>query len=142
MPKLLPSTLIATTLLLTLAQYPLNTWAGTCTQPNCPPRPLQFTPGQRVKILVINTTSSLVQLQKVYGTDPIPLRPGQELVLNQGDGTQPNISLIFWDTTGLPLQTNLSKPDDTTLRIELRPGGRPPGDRSIYILNDGHIKVY
>ncbi|MEB3179099.1 MAG: hypothetical protein VKL59_08745 [Nostocaceae cyanobacterium] len=142
MPKLLPTTLIATSLLLGLAQYPSNTWAGTCTQPNCPPRSLQFTPGQRVRLLVVNTTSSLVQLQKVYGTDPIPLRPGQELVLNQGDGTQPNISLIFWDATGLPLQTNLSKPDDTTLRIELRPGGRPPGDRSIYILNDGHIKVY
>jgi hypothetical protein len=142
MSKLLPFTLITTALLLTLAEHPRTVYAGTCTQPNCPPRPLQFTPGQRIRLQVVNATSSLVQLQKIYGTDPIPLRPGQELVLNQGDGTEPNISLIFWDATGLPIQTRLSKPDDRTLRIELRPGGRPQGDRSLYILNDGHIKVY
>ena len=142
MSKLFPAALIAATLILQTAEYPSITLAGTCTQPKCPPRPIQFTPGQRIGVEVVNSTSSLIQLQKVYGTDPIPLRPGQELQIAQGDGTQPNISLIFWDATGLPLQARLSKPNAATLRVEIRPGGRPPGDRSVYILNDGRVAIF
>jgi hypothetical protein len=128
-------------LLLGSTKYVSSAVAGTCAS-KCGPPSLQFTPGQRIQVHVINLTMSLVQLQKVYGTDPVPLSPGQEFVLNQGDGTTPNISLVFWDAIGLPLKTSIAKPDAQTLRIEIYPGGRPPGDRSVYVLSDGHVTVF
>lgn len=124
MSKLLPAVLVAAALVVTAAEHPSTTLAGTCAS-KCGPPPIQFTPGKPITVVVANLTSSLIQLQKVYGTDPIPVSPGQELQLAQKDGTEPNISVIFWDATGLPLKSRLSKPNATTLRVELRPGGRP-----------------
>lgn len=115
--------------------------AGTCAS-DCGPKPLQFIPGQQIKLQVINRTASIIEIQKVYGTDPVALRPGQEITIDQWGGTAPNISLLFWDVTGLPLKVLTQKPDGETLRLELRPGGRPPGDRSVYVLNDGRVAVY
>lgn len=141
MSKLLPFALAAVTVLITSTNQPSATLAGTCAS-KCGPRPIQFTPGQSVRLEVVNRTMGLVKLEKVQGTDPIPLRPGQELQFVQGDEIQPNISLVFWDEMGLALQANISKPDFATLRVELRPGRRNPGDRSLHMLSDGHVKVY
>ncbi|MDZ8052263.1 MAG: hypothetical protein RMX68_030045 [Aulosira sp. ZfuVER01] len=141
MSKLLPAFLAAVTLLITSTNHPSATLAGTCAS-KCGPRPIQFTPGQSVRLEVVNRTREIVKLEKIQGTDPIPLRPGQELQFVQGDETQPKISLVFWDEMGLPLQAIISKPDFGTLRVELRPGRRNPGDRSLYMMSDGHVNVY
>ncbi|OUL19812.1 hypothetical protein [Nostoc sp. 106C] len=141
MSKLLPVVLAAVTILITSTNHPSVTLAGTCAS-KCGPRPIQFTPGQSIRLEVINRTLGLVKLEKIQGTDPIPLRPGQELQFVQGDETQPNISLVFWDEMGLPLQAIISKPNFGTLHVELRPGKRNPGDRSLHMLTDGHVNVY
>jgi hypothetical protein len=90
----------------------------------------------------VNRTSSLVQVEKIFGTDAIPLRPGQEIQFERGGSTDPNVSIVFWDATALPLKAHLSKRGAQTLRIELRLGGRPPGDRSLYIRDNGRVLVY
>ncbi|MCL1475157.1 hypothetical protein [Argonema antarcticum] len=141
MSKLLPATLVAISLLLNCTQSLHPAIAGTCAS-KCPPPPLGFVPGQLVNVEVVNRTASIVLLEKVQGTDAFPLRPGQEVRFQRWTGTEPNMSVVFWDATALPLLTRVSKPNDDTLRIELRPGGRPPGDRTIYILNDGRVTVF
>ncbi|WP_414564211.1 MULTISPECIES: hypothetical protein [unclassified Anabaena] len=140
MSKLILATLFTTALLLTSANHPSVTLAGTCAA-QCGPRPMQFTPGQRVRVQVVNRTPRVIQLQKLAATDPIALQPGQELTLEHGHGTTPNLSLIFWDDTGLSVQANVSKPNFGTLQVEFRPTWSFPGDRSIYILNDGRVDV-
>lgn len=115
--------------------------AGTCAS-KCPPPPLEFIPGQLVNIQVVNRTASLVLLEKVAGTSAIPIRPGQEVRFPRWTGTEPNMSVVFWDATSLLLEARVSKPDADTLRIELRSRGTPPGDRSVYILNDGRVAVF
>ncbi|MBD2383881.1 hypothetical protein [Cylindrospermum sp. FACHB-282] len=140
MSKLISATLIATALLLTSTNDSNLTLAGTCAS-QCGPRPLQFTPGQYIRLEVVNRTSNLVKLEKSPGTQPINLEPGQELQLAQGDSLQPNLSVIFWNDKGWPLKAIVSKPNFGTLRVEIRPGRSNPGDRSIYILNDGRVNV-
>ena len=141
MYKILLALFVATGFVLGDANRIHPSVAGTCAQ-KCPPAPIQFVPGQRITYEVVNLTSSLVQMQKVVGTDPIPLNPGQVVSFTRGGGTDPNLSLLLWDATGLPLGMRLSKPNPRTLRIEVRPGGRPPGDRTIYLRDDGRIAVY
>lgn len=142
MSKLLPAVLIITALLLSSAERPQRAIAGTCAGASCPPPPLGFIPGQRIDVEVVNQTASIVLFQRVSGTDTVPLRPGQELRFERWTGTTPNLSMVFWDPTALPLIARVSKPNPDTLRIELRPGGRPPGDRALYIFNDGRVSVY
>jgi hypothetical protein len=139
--KILPLTLAAITILLTATNHQSPTLAGTCAS-QCGLRRIHFTPGQSVRLEVLNRTLGLVKLEKIQGTDPIPLRPGQELQFMQGDETQPNVSVVFWDEMGLPLEAIISKPNFATLRVELRPARRYPGDRSLHMLTDGHVKVY
>ena len=131
----------ATAILLGPATVPKPVLAGTCAS-KCGPKALQFRPGDRVAVEIINLTSNLIQFQKVYGTDPVSLSPGQSLRVRQGDGTAPNISVMFWDANGLPLKAVLSKPSETLLRIQLRPGYEPPGDSSVYIRNDGRVQTF
>ncbi len=109
---------------------------------SCGSRQIQFTPGQRIQISVVNRTSSLVQVEQIYGTSPIALLPSQEVAVDPNFGTRPNASLVFWDETDLPLRVSLFRPAANQLRIELLPGGRPPGDRSVYIENDGKVKIF
>ncbi len=90
----------------------------------------------------MNRTSSLVQVEQVYGTNPIALLPSQEVEVDPNFGTRPNASLIIWDETHLPLRAVLFRPETNTLRVEILPGGRPPGDRSVYIENDGKVRIF
>ncbi|BAZ29864.1 hypothetical protein NIES4074_23110 [Cylindrospermum sp. NIES-4074] len=140
MSKLISATLIATTVLLTSANNLDMTLAETCAS-RCGPRPIQFTPGQYIRLEVVNRTYNVLKLEKAPGTPPIPLEPGQELQVDQGDSLQPNLSVIFWNDKGWPLKAIISKPNFGTLRVEIRPGRTNPGDRSIYILNDGRVNV-
>ncbi|MBW4643761.1 MAG: hypothetical protein KME23_12360 [Goleter apudmare HA4340-LM2] len=139
MLKILPTAFVAASILVASANYPNATLAGTCAS-RCGVRPVQFTPGQSIKINVINTTSSLVKLEQLQSTTAIPLQPGKEFQLNNDQ--QSNISLVFWDETGLPLQAIYSQPNSRTLRVELRRGRVNPGDRSLDILGDGRVKVF
>lgn len=141
--RLFPIALVATGLILGQSPRIEPALAGTCTaQFSCGAQPIRFIPGRRVTVQVVNQTSSLVLLERVQGTSAIPLRPGQNVQFERWGGTEPNISIVFWDQTALPLKVNVAQPNIKTLRIVLRPGGRPPGDRSVYILNDGRVKVY
>ncbi|MEH1890937.1 MAG: hypothetical protein V7K92_16300 [Nostoc sp.] len=84
----------------------------------------------------------MIKIQKPSGTDAISLSLGQKLNLEQIEGTKPNTSLIFWSEKDLSLQAIVSKPNFGTLRLELPPTLRSPGDRSLYIMDDGRIKVF
>ncbi|MBH8553365.1 hypothetical protein I8751_13470 [Nostocaceae cyanobacterium CENA357] len=139
--KILPVTLAAATVLLLSTNSSNVTLAGTCAS-KCGARPIQFTPGQRIQVQVVNSTPRLIKLQKPSATDPILLSPGKTLQMEQIEGTEPNTSLIFWDETGLSVQAIVSKPNFGTLRVELRPTWRSPGDRSLYIMDDGRINVF
>ena len=140
MSKFVSATLIVTGLILGATQNPNVILAGTCAS-QCGSQPIQFTLGQRIRIEVVNSTSSLVKLEKLYGTDPIPLQPGQKLQLDLLDATIPNVSLVFWDEVGSPLRAIVSKPNFGTLRLELRPQWHSPGDRSLYLRDDGRVNV-
>ncbi|QMS91232.1 hypothetical protein HUN01_27915 [Nostoc edaphicum CCNP1411] len=133
--------LVAATIVVASINNPNNTLAGTCAS-KCGSRPIQFTPGKHIRVEVVNSTPNLIKIQKPSGTGAISLSPGQKLNLEQIEGTEPNTSLIFWSETGLSLQAIVSKPNFGTLRLELRPTWRSPGDRSLYIMDDGKINVF
>jgi hypothetical protein len=121
----------------------LRARAGTCVAAtSCGRQPIQFIPGQRITVEIVNLTESVVQLQKVSGTDPVAISPGQVQSFVRGGRTDPNFSLVLWDAIGLPLKLDIRKSAARTLRIEVRPGGRPPGDRSVYLNDDGRVAVF
>ncbi|MCX7592646.1 MAG: hypothetical protein N2235_02580 [Fischerella sp.] len=138
--KFICATLIAAALIMPINKDSNFVLAGTCAS-KCGPRPIQFSPGQRLRLKVLNKTPNLLSLQKPSTTNAITLRPGQELQLDQGDGTEPNVSLLFWNEAGLPLKATISKPNFATLQVEIRPTWYAPGDRAIYILDDGRVEV-
>lgn len=139
--KKLSFALIAATILVASIDHPSTTLAGTCAS-KCGAKPLQFTPGQRIRLEVINNTPNLIEIEKSQGATPIRLQPKQKLLFPQQEASQPNLSLVFWDQTGAPIQAVVSKANFGTLRVEFRPTWRYPGDRSLYILGDGRINVF
>lgn len=114
--------------------------AQTCVV-NCGSRQVQFTPGQAIRLQMVNRTASLVQVQQVPLTDTIPLLPGSEVEVNSNFGTEPNLSVLFWDETSLAVRAVLSRPEPDILRVELLPANAP-GDRSLYIENDGKVRIF
>jgi len=139
--KPLSFALVTASILVASINNPSHTLAGTCAS-KCGSHPIEFKPGQHIRVEVINSTPNLIKIQKPSGTDAISLSPGQKLNLEQIEGTEPNTSLIFWSETGLSLQAIVSKPNFGTLRLELRPTLRSSGDRSLYIMDDGRINVF
>ncbi len=141
MTKVLPAAVLAAlTVGIAPLLVPLSTPAQTCAS-RCGTRPIQFVPGQPVQLEMINRTSSRVQVEQVYRTDPVPLLPGQALQVDPNFGTEPNTSVVFWDDTSFSVRAVVSQPRPQTLRIELYPG-QSPGDRSVYIQNDGRVMVF
>jgi len=141
MLKFVSVTLTVTVLIGALTENPKVTLAETCAS-KCGPHPIQFTPGQPILIKVVNSTSSLIKLEKLRSTSPIPLQPGQEFQSEYLNDTEPNISLVFWNERGQPLRAIVSKPNFGTLRVELRPNWQTLGDRSIYLREDGRVNVF
>ncbi len=142
MLKHLPSLLVILFVLFTLEGHNKSVTGETCVAASsCPSQPVRFVPGQRITIEVANLTSGMVQLQQVYVTDPLPISPGQVLSFVRGGSTDPNFSVVFWDVQGLPLKVTILKPEARLLRIEVRPGGRPPGDRAVYLKDDGRVDI-
>ncbi|NES24119.1 MAG: hypothetical protein F6K41_35715, partial [Symploca sp. SIO3E6] len=95
----------------------------------------------RITIEVVNLTQGLIQLQQMPVTDSLTISPGQVRTLFRGSTIDPNFSLIFWDTMGLSLKADIIKLGAKNLRIELRPGGRPPGNRAVYLNDDGRVSI-
>ncbi len=143
MSKFLSAVLVATTIFLSFTEPPKSVTARTCVAAtSCGPQPIKFVPGQKITVEIVNLTESVVQLQQLYRTDPISISPGQVRSFVRGGSTEPNFSVIFWDAIGLPLLVNIRKPAARTLRIEVRPGGSPPGDRTVYLKDDGRVTVF
>ncbi len=143
MYKIVSTVLVVTGLLIGVTQVDRIATAGTCVAASsCGRQPIQFTPGQRITVEVINLTQNVVQLQKVNGTEPVALRPGQVRSFVRGGRTDPNFSVVLWNAMGVPLKINLLKPETRKLRIEVRLGGRPPGDRTVYLQDDGRAAVF
>ena len=140
MSKLLSATLITTALLLGFSQNTKPVISGTCAS-RCGVKPIQFTPGGHIRVEVINRTPHSIYVETAQATKPIALRPGLNLRLEQGDGSIPNISVVFWNENGLSLKANLSKPNFATLQVELRPEWRIGGDRGVYVRDDGRVTV-
>lgn len=138
--KLASAAIIATTLLLSISNNPSPTLAQTCAS-KCGRRPIAFVPGQLVRVEVTNKTPRVLKLQKTEVSESIAIQPGQTVKFEQVRLTEPNISLLFWDDTGRALSASLNKVNASTLRVELRPNWRQPGDRSIYMRDDGMINV-
>ena len=143
MSKLLSIMLLATALFFGNAKFPMRALADTCAGASCPPPPLGFVPGQRINVEVVNQTGVTVLLgEKIEGTDAIPIPPGQVLKFRRWPATEPNFSLVFWSSVSRILTARLSQPHPDTLRVVLISGGRIPGDRTIYILNDGRVMLF
>lgn len=143
MSKLLPAALLASALLLNQTASTQLAQARTCAGANCGPQPVQFVPGQRITVEVANLTDSILELQQVEGTNRVAISPGQVLSLIRGGTTEkPNFSLVLWDVQGLSLRVKVLKPEARVLRVEVRPGGRPPGDRTVYLRDDGRVAVF
>jgi hypothetical protein len=141
--KLLPTVLLLTAIFLGISDTINPATARTCVAAtSCRPQPLQFIPGQKITVEIVNLTESVVQLQQLYITDPISLSPGQVRSFVRGGSTEPNFSVVFWDTIGLSLRVNVLKPAARKLRIEVRPGGSPPGARTVYLKDDGRVAVF
>ena len=134
------SVVLVTAVLLMVSDHDAKALAQPCTA-YCRSHEIRFTPGQRVGLQLVNRTAGLVQIQQSGRMQPYPLRPGQEIRLAFGEGTQPNLSLLFWDETDLPVRTLLFRPEDNILRVEFLPSGSF-GDRSISILDDGRVVIY
>ncbi|MGC1393452.1 MAG: hypothetical protein WA828_04145 [Coleofasciculaceae cyanobacterium] len=143
MSKLLPTIFAATALFVSIGIPEIPVIARSCVAAtSCGRQPIQFVPGQRITVEVANFTKNVLRLQRVSSTEPILMNPGQVLSFRRGGTTEPNFSLVMWDALGRPLKVNLIKPEARKLRIEVRPGGRPPGDRTVYLKDDGRVTVF
>jgi hypothetical protein len=138
--KIVSTAIIATALVVGITNDPSLTSAQTCAS-KCGKRPIHFTPGKLVIIQVVNKTPRVLGLQKSELSNSIAIQPRQTITFNQVRLTEPNVSLLFWDDTGRALSASLHKVDAATLRVELQPNWRQPGDRSVYMRDDGMINI-
>ena len=134
------ATLLTTTLLLT----PINsqvTLAETCAS-RCGSAPLHFTPGQYIRVQVVNRSYGDVKLEQLPEIRKTTLKPGQKLQFDLRGGELNEFSLMFWDDGGRYVKGVVSKPNLGTLVLEIRPNSRDyPGDRSLYIRSDGQVSI-
>jgi hypothetical protein len=116
--------------------------AGTCVAgSSCPPPRIQFVPGSRVAIEVVNLAPAPVYIQHVGMMNPVTIFPGQSPTLLQGGTVDPNFSLLFWHFEGETLFVNVRQPSPGVMRVEIRPGGAIAGHSGVYLRNDGSVEV-
>lgn len=113
---------------------------GTCAN-HCPPKPLQFTPGKRIQVQVWNRTGRPLFIEKVQGAKPVVLAGGGRIAFQRGGSTEPNASIVFWEQNETPLKAKLSQPKTDILRVELTFAAQKPGDKALFIRNDGRIDL-
>jgi hypothetical protein len=114
--------------------------AQTCTV-DCRSGQIQFTPGDRITVLVVNRSNVAVGVEQPPLVGPRTLIPGGTAELGFGWGTQPNISILFWALADRPIRVNLSRPAATTLQVEIYSAPSEPSDRSLFIENDGRVVI-
>jgi hypothetical protein len=114
--------------------------AQTCTD-NCRSGQIQFTPGDRISVELVNLSPVTVGVEQVPLRGPLTLAPGTSTVLGFGWGTTPNLSMFIWPLADQPIRYTLGRMDDTTLTVEIVTAPSEPSDRSIYVENDGRVMV-
>ncbi len=120
---------------------PLPQGVGTCKN-NCPAKGIQFKPGQRLTVRIVNRTKRYISIEKVAGTKPILLSGLNALEFAKGGEQDPNPSIVLWEKNETPLRLHLSQPKPDLLLVEIRFAAKKPGDQSIYLRNDGRIDVF
>ncbi|HEY9879537.1 MAG TPA: hypothetical protein V6D29_13860 [Leptolyngbyaceae cyanobacterium] len=124
-----------------LVGLPLPLAAQNCTE-NCRSDQIRFTPGDRLDVEVVNQSSAVVYVQQVPLMAPTPLRPRQTANIGFKWGTEPNVSIRFWNDEDQPIKAYLFRPAENVLRVEVRNFGYELSDRAIYIQNDGRVLLY
>ncbi|WOD41042.1 hypothetical protein [Nodosilinea sp. E11] len=108
---------------------------------NCKSGQIQFTPGDRITIQVVNVGSRPLSLEQPPRLGPRLLYTGNTIETQVGWTTQPNPSVFFWSQERLPVRARLNRPNPTTLRVELFDAPSEPSDRSITIEADGRVSI-
>lgn len=108
---------------------------------DCGSGQIQFTPGDRITVQVVNRSTTVVGIEQPPMTGPRTLRPGEEVELGFGWGTTPNISILFWALRDQPIRVRLGRPAAQTLSMEIYSVPSEPSHRSIFIENDGRVSV-
>ena len=88
MSKFISATLITAALLLTSSNNSSVTLAQTCAS-NCRPHPLQFKPGQYLRVEVINHTPRVLKLEKMPEMKRISLKPKEVYRVGLRNATDP-----------------------------------------------------
>jgi hypothetical protein len=115
--------------------------AGTCAS-RCGPAPLHFTPGKYIRVQVMNRSYGTVKLEQLPVMRKTTLKPGEKLQFDLEPTSLSQFSLMFWDDGGRYVKGVVSKPNFGTLVLEIRPNTQDyPGDRSLYIRNDGQVTI-
>lgn len=135
-PNLLSPVLAAAPLTLLL---PVD--IGTC-KDVCPAKGIQFKPGQRITVRVVNRTKRVISIENLAGAKPVLLSGLGSIEFPKGGNSDPNPSIALWENTETPLRVKLSQPKPDLLMIELRFAAQKPGDQSVYLRNDGKVDVF
>ncbi|WP_156119644.1 hypothetical protein [Leptolyngbya sp. KIOST-1] len=114
--------------------------AAPCTV-NCKSGQIQFTPGDRITIQVVNVGSRPLSLEQPPLLGPRVLFTGNTIETQVGWTAQPNPSVFFWSQERLPVRARLHRPGPTTLRVEVFDAPSEPSDRSVTIEADGRVSV-
>lgn len=143
MKKLLPSSLLFGGCLVGLAAWLWSVPAAVadpCTI-NCRSGQIQFTPGDRITVQVINVGSRPLSLEQPPLLGPRLLYTGNTFETRINWAGQPKPSFFFWSQERLPVRVRLGRPSPDTLRVELYNAPSEPSDRSITIEADGRVSV-
>jgi hypothetical protein len=124
----------------TLGIAPLPALAQNCTS-GCQSGQIQFTPGDRITVQVVNRSTVSVGLEQTPITGPRTLRPGEDIELGFGWGTSPNISILFWALQDRAIRLRLGRPAPQTLAVEIYNAPSEPSHRSIFVENDGRVTL-
>ena len=120
---------------------PLPADIGTC-QNLCPAKGIQFKPGQRITVRVVNRTKNYISIENLAGSKPVILSGLKAIEFSKGGSSDPNPSIVMWEKNETPLRVKLSQPKPDQLVVELRFAAQKPGDQSIYLRNDGKVDVF
>jgi hypothetical protein len=141
--KLLPASLMIGGCVLGLAAWLLSApaaLAAPCTI-NCGSGQIQFTPGDRITIQIVNVGGRPLSLEQPPLLGPRVLYTGNTIETQVGWTAQPNPSIFFWSQERLPVRARLSRPGPSTLRVEVFAVPSEPSDRSITIEADGRVML-
>jgi hypothetical protein len=108
---------------------------------SCGSGQIQFTPGDRITVQVINVGSHPLSLEQPPLLGPRVLYTGNTLETQLGWTAQPQPSIFFWSNERLPVRARLHRPAPNTLRVEVYSAPSEPSDRSITIEADGRVAV-